>query len=59
MSSKAKFEDSYEMQLVNEFILSLLYFAFSYQGVTAGAVVVVALGAMAVNEGKTSLIVLI
>ena len=49
--AKLDLKNSYEMQLVNEFILSLLYFAFPYQGVTVGAAAL-SLGAMVLNDGK-------
>ena len=52
MSSKAKFKDSYEMRLVNEFKLSLLCFAFSHEAVLVPIFVARGVGMLLHKKGR-------
>jgi len=52
MSSKAKFLDSYEMRLVNEFKLNLLYFASSHADPIQGFFTVI-IGSIPIVHKKT------
>jgi len=52
MTSKTRFKDSYEMRLVNEFKLSILYFALSHEDVSGPTGLTRWLGSLLRKIGK-------